>query len=215
MFQVFLCIANERFNKYFGLESMENLDTWWSGLSPLLKMYWCIAVPFTVFFVLQLVLSLFAGGDSPDDVPDAEVEADHGISFQFLTLKNLVGFFTIFAWTGIACLDGGLSNGLSFLISTVSGLLMMTLMASLFYMMGKMNVDGTMKMEKAVGQVGEVYLPIQSKRGNVGKVQVKVMGSLRTLDAMTDDDKDLATGKVITVSKIVNDNILLVTDTKQ
>jgi hypothetical protein len=193
---------------------MENLDTWWSGLSPLLKMYWCIAIPFTVFFLLQLVLSLFAGGDAPDDLPDNEVESDHGISFQFLTLKNLVGFFTIFGWTGIACLDGGLSNGLSLVISAISGLLMMTLMAGLFYLMGKMNVDGTLKMEKAIGQVGEVYLPIQSKRGNIGKVQIKVMGSLRTLDAMTDDEQDLATGKVITVSKIINDNILLVTDTK-
>jgi hypothetical protein len=92
---------------------------------------------------------------------------------------------------------------------------MMALMAGMFYMMGKMNVDGTLKFSRAVGKVGEVYLPIQSKRGNVGKVQVKVMGSLRTLDAMTDDDHDISTGKVITVSKIVNDNILLVTDTKQ
>ncbi|MCB0491043.1 MAG: hypothetical protein KDC93_01380 [Cyclobacteriaceae bacterium] len=194
---------------------MENFDAWWVGLSPLLKVYWCIAIPFTVFFLLQLILSLFAGGDAPDDVPDVDIETDHGISFQFLTVKNLVGFFTIFSWTGIACMDGGLSNGLSLFISVVAGLLMMAIMAGMFYMMGKMNVDGTLQFSKAVGKVGEVYLPIQSKRGNVGKVQVKVMGSLRTLDAMTDDDHDISTGKVITVSKIVNDNILLVTDTKQ
>lgn len=178
----------------------------------LLKIYWCLAVPFTVFFLLQLALSFFGGGDAPDDLPDTEVEADHGISFQFLTLKNLVGFFTIFSWTGIACLDAGLSEGTTFLLSTIAGLLMMGLMASLFYGMSKMNVDGTLKMEKAVGQVGEVYLPIQGKRGGVGKVQITVMGSLRTLEAMTDDEIDLSTGKVVRVREIINDNILLVTE---
>jgi hypothetical protein len=37
------------------------------------------------------------------------------------------------------------------------------------------------------------------------------MGSLRTLDALTDDEQDIQTGKMVTVSKIVNNNVLLVT----
>jgi hypothetical protein len=66
-------------------------------------------------------------------------------------------------------------------------------------------------MKNALGKVGEVYLGLQAKRGNIGKVQIKVQGSMRTLDALTDDDEDIPTGKVITVSNIINDNILLVT----
>jgi hypothetical protein len=88
---------------------MESFGTWWEGLSVILKIYWGIAVPFTLFFVLQLILSFF-GAESPDDLPDAEIEADHGIPFQFLTLKNLIGFFTIFSWTGIACHGGRIIN---------------------------------------------------------------------------------------------------------
>jgi len=190
---------------------MESFGIWWDGLTPMLKIYWCIAIPFTVFFLAQLVMSFLGGGDAPDDLPDSEVAADHGIPFQFLTLKNLTGFFTIFSWTGIACLDGGLSGGIALLIASVSGLAMMALMAGLFYAMGRMNVDGTMKIQQAVGKVGEVYLPILAKRGGIGQVQVKVGGSLRTLDALTDDESDLATGRMVMVSKIVNDNILLVT----
>lgn len=193
---------------------MEAFNDWWNGLSLVLQIYWGIAIPFTVFFVLQLILS-FLGGDSPDDLPDAEVEADHGIGFQFFTLKNLIGFFTIFGWAGIACINAGWSVGSSIFISTLSGLAMMGVMAGLFYLLMKASADGTMKFDKAIGQVGEVYLTIQSKRGGLGKVQVKVMGSLRTLDAMTDDDVDIPTGKIIKVSSVINDNILLVTSTSK
>ncbi len=189
---------------------MEAFGVWWEGLSGVLKIYWCIAVPFTLFFFLQLVLSFF-GADSPDDLPDAEVESDHGISFQFLTLKNLVGFFTIFSWTGIACTDAGFSTGVTILISTVAGILMMGLMAGLFYLMMKSGEDGTMKIQDAIGQFGEVYLTIPSKRSGLGKIQIKVTGSLRTLEAMTDDEVALQTGQLAKVIQIVNDNILLVT----
>lgn len=189
---------------------MEDFNTWWEGLSVVLKIYWGIAVPFTLFFVLQLVLS-FLGAESPDDLPDSEIEADHGIPFQFLTLKNLIGFFTIFAWTGIACTEAGFSNGITLVLAMVAGLLMMGLMAGLFYLMMKSGADGTMKIRNAIGQVGEIYLTIQPKRSGMGKIQVKVSGSLRTLDAMTDDEKPLTSGQLAQVVEIVNDNILLVT----
>jgi hypothetical protein len=149
----------------------------------------------------------------PDDTPDvdAEIEGDTGIPFQFLTLKNLVAFFTIFSWTGIACIDSGLSEISSLLIATVAGLIMMTIMASLFYFLSKANVSGTMIIKNAIGGVGEVYLTIKASRGGVDKVQIKVQGSLRTLDAITDDEDDIPTGKLITVREIVNNDLLLVT----
>jgi len=133
------------------------------------------------------------------------------MGFQFFTLKNMVGFFTIFGWTGIACIESGLNVGNSMVISTLAGTAMMGVMAGLFYLLMKASADGTMKIEKAIGQMGEVYLTIQSKRNGMGKVQINVMGSLRTLDALTDDEQDIQTGKMVTVSKIVNNNILLVT----
>src|SRR6478609_10431911 len=189
---------------------MEAFGTWWDGLSLILKIYWSIAAPFTLFFLLQLIVSFF-GGDTPDDLPDSEIDSDHGIGFQFFTLKNLVGFFTIFGWAGIACIEAGLSLILTMIISTLAGMSMMGIMAGLFYLLMKAGADGTLKMNKAIGQSGEVYLTIQSKRGGVGKVQVKVMGALRTLDAMTDDDNDIPSGKLISVSNVINDQILLVT----
>lgn len=190
---------------------MNSFTEWWQGLSLSLMVYWSIAISFTFLFTLQLIWTFFSGDDVPDDTPDAEIAADHGISFQFFSLKNLVGFFTIFGWAGIAALDSGLSQTTALIIATASGLVMMTIMASVYYMLAKANADGTMRIRKAIGSTGEVYLTIAGKRNSIGKVQVKVQGAIRTLDAVTDDDLDIPTGKIIQVKEVVNDNILLVT----
>ena len=189
---------------------MSNYSEWWEGLSTSLKIYWGLAIPFTLFFILQVVWSFFGGGDVPDDTPDAEISGDTGIPFQFFSLKNLIAFFTIFSWTGIACIDSGLSETTSAVIATFAGLAMMLLMASLFYVLAKADSDGTLKIKKAIGGVGEVYLTIKKKREGTGQVQIKVQKSLRTLDAITDDEEDIPTGKMITVKNVIN-NILIVT----
>jgi hypothetical protein len=190
---------------------MESYSTWWEGLSLTLKIFWGLAIPFTIIFLLQLFLSFFGGGDHPDSIPDVDVETDHGVPFQFLTFKNMVGFFTIFAWTGIACIDAGLSNTITLVFATLAGLLMMGMMAGIFYAMSRAGADGTMKIKKAIGLTGEVYLTIPSSRKSMGKVQITIMGSLRTLDALTDDDTEIPTGRIIKVSNVVNESILLVT----
>lgn len=190
---------------------MTNYTEWWEGLTLSLKIYWGIAIPLTLLFLLQTGLSVFGGDHAPDDTPDADVQGDTGIHFQFLTLKNLIAFFTIFSWTGIACLDSGLSELASFIIAFFSGLAMMVLMASVFYYLSKAGASGTMKIKKAIGGIGQVYLIITRKRGATGQVQIKVQGSLRTLDAITDDEEDIPTGTMVTVKSVISNNILLVT----
>ncbi|MEJ0032280.1 MAG: hypothetical protein WDO15_18790 [Bacteroidota bacterium] len=190
---------------------MESFSDWWSGLSVILKIFWALALPFTVIFVLQVILS-FMGHDTADDIGEPDTAGgDHGAGFQFFTLKNFIGFFTIFGWAGIAMIESGASAVTSIVVATLAGACMMFVMAGMFFMLMKAQHDGTMKIEKAVGHTGEVYLTIQSKRGGMGKVQINVSGALRVLDALTDDDLDIQTGKIVKVSKIVNDNTLLVT----
>lgn len=188
---------------------VENFSLWWENLEIIEKIYWSITIPFSLFFVLQLVLTFFSGDISEDMGADMDVESDNGISFQFFTLKNLVAFFTIFGWTGIACLDSGLSDGLSIILATLAGFVMMLLMASIFYFMSKAVESGTLNLKNAIGNIGEVYLEVKSQRENVGKVQINIQGTLRTLDAITDDKSDLQQGTVVEVKSIAN-NLLIV-----
>ena len=184
----------------------------WQTMEFLEKLYWCFAIPFSLLFVIQIIMTFFAGDmDSIEAEGDADaaVEDDAGIDFQFLTLKNLVAFFTIFGWTGVACLSGGLGTLPTVFISIAAGLVMMTVMASIAYFMGKLVDDGTLNLNNAKGKVASVYLRIPAKRKGTGKVQVKVQG-LQTLDAITDSEEDIATGALVEIIDVVNSDILLV-----
>lgn len=151
----------------------------WQGLELIEKIYWCFAIPFSLLFVIQIIITFFAGDmDSveADGDADAAIEDDAGIDFQFLTLKNLIAFFTIFGWTGVACLAGDMSILSTVFTSIIAGVIMMTIMASIAYFMGKLTDSGTLNLNNAKGKVASVYLRIPPKREGTGKVQVKVQG---------------------------------------
>ena len=174
------------------------------------KTYWIIAGVATLIFVFVLI-STFIGADSGDigDV-DAEVDADTGAGFQFFTFKNLVAFFTIFGWSGIASIDAGNSRALTIIISIICGLIMMTIMAAMFYYISKLTSSGTLKMQNALNTIGGVYLTVGANRSKIGKVQVKVQGALRELEALTDYNEDLTQGNVIKVIEVTNNGILII-----
>jgi hypothetical protein len=184
----------------------------WSEVGMFEQIFWIITIPATVFFLLLLVLTIF-GGDADVDV-DTDIDADiadgDSIPFQFLSLKNIVAFFTVFGWSGIGFINGGFEPLMVVLFSTLCGLAMMTLMATLFYFMSKLAESGTLKMNNAIGKLGEVYLVIPANRGGMGKVQLNVQGSMRTLDAITDDAETIPTSSIIQVVNVIDDHILLV-----
>ncbi|MEP1487918.1 MAG: hypothetical protein ABJK28_05790 [Algibacter sp.] len=183
---------------------------WFSNLELFPKVYWIITGVATFVFLLVL-LSTFIGADGEDmgDV-DAEMDADTGAGFQFFTLKNLVAFFAIFGWSGIASIDAGNSKLITIMISMTCGLAMMFVMGAMFYYISKLTSSGTLKMKNALHAIGEVYLTVGANRSKIGKVQVKVQGALRELDALTDCKDDLKQGHVIKVIEVTNNGILII-----
>ncbi|NQU54835.1 MAG: hypothetical protein HQ522_20125 [Bacteroidetes bacterium] len=184
----------------------------WSEVGMFEQVFWIVTIPATVIFLILLVLTIF-GGDTDTDV-DTDIDSDFGdgdsIPFQFLSLKNIVAFFAVFGWSGIGFINAGLASWLVILLATICGLVMMTLMGTLFYFMSKLAESGTLKMNNAIGKLGEVYLVIPSNRAGMGKVQLNVQGSLRTLDAITDDLETIPTSSIIKVLDVIDDHILLV-----
>jgi hypothetical protein len=83
-------------------------------------------------------------------------------------------------------------------------------MAAMFYYISKLTASGTLKMENALHAIGEVYLTVGAKRASIGKVQIKVQGSLRELDALTDYEEDLTQGNVVKVTQVTNNGILII-----
>lgn len=187
------------------------MEQWFEALNSFEKIYWITAIISSVILLI-LILMTFIGGDVEDmsgDI-DTDMDGDSGIGFQFLSFKNLMGFFTIFGWTGISCLDSGLSKGPTIAISVICGLLMMLAMATLFYYLSKLQSSGTLKLKNALDQIGEVYLTIGANRSNIGKVSINVQGSLRELDALTEEERNLNQGDVVKVKEVTDNGILIV-----
>jgi len=192
-----------------------DISSWWAALELSEKVYWIIAIPSTVLLLVQVVMTL-AGGDADDVDTDFDSDMDSGdmdggAGWQFFTYKNVLGFFTLFGWTGLGFLQMGLGILIAIFFSAVAGLIMMALMATLFYYISKLHESGTMIMENAIGQTGDVYLRIPASRSGHGKIQVEIQGTLREMDAITDDEKELPTGSSAQVLEVVNNQILLVT----
>ncbi|MEM6686240.1 MAG: hypothetical protein AAF617_10690 [Bacteroidota bacterium] len=186
------------------------MGDWFSALTTFEKSYWIIAAVSSTIFVVVLISTFLIGDADADGDVDADIEGDTGIGFQFFTFKNLVAFFTIFSWAGISCLNAGYGKGVTLLVSILSGIAMMFVMASLIYYINKLVSSGTMKLENAIGNVGEVYLTIGANRSKIGKVHVNVQGALRELDALADSNETLKTGTVVEVKDITGTGILIV-----
>lgn len=187
------------------------MKEFFDGMSTLEQTYWIIALAGSAVFLVIFILTFIGGGDSDMEADASEFESDDGgVGFQFFTFKGIVAFFTIFGWAGVTCIDNELSTGLTLIISIIAGLLMMVLTSSLFFWMHKLAESGTLKMKNAIGVICEVYLPIGAQRSKMGKVQIKVQGSLRELEAITDNDEELKTGTMVKVVEIVSAEILLV-----
>ena len=188
---------------------------WFSELTSFEKIYWIITGISTLIFGFVLIIT-FLGGDTGDvgDV-DAEIDADTGAGFQFFTFKNTVSFFAIFGWSGIASMDAGNSKMITIIISLVCGIIMMSIMAAMFYYINKMTSSGTLKMKNALHAIGEVYLTIGANRSGIGKVHIRVQKSLRELEALTDADRDLKQGEVIKVIEVTSNGLLIVEPQKK
>jgi hypothetical protein len=191
----------------------DHFNVWWDALMAMQKVYWMIAIPFSIIFILQLIISFFSGDGGGHDASahdGASGDTDHGMPFQFFTLKNMIAFFTLFGWAGIACLNNGLGNVTAIIFSTLSGLAIMTIMASIFYFMSKMVESGNLDIKNALNKTGSVYIPVPANRSGKGKVQIKVQHSLREMDVVTDEEQIIPTGTLVVVTETLDGNLLVV-----
>ncbi|THU33494.1 hypothetical protein FAM09_25435 [Niastella caeni] len=189
-----------------------SVTSWWHHLATFEKILWGIAIVFSAIYLLQSMLSLSGGDvDHTDGDADSYVDHDDGISYQFFTIKNMIAFFTMFGWVGIAAYSSGIGKFATILLALAGGTAVVLLMVIVLKNMSRLRHNGALQLTNAINQTGTTYLFIPAKRGGTGKVHIKVQGTLHELPAMTDDDEEIATGKLIRVKNIINDRILLVT----
>lgn len=188
---------------------MENFDT----LDPLLRTFWFVAIPSSIFFLLQTLMS-FIGGHSHDLSGgdggfDTSVEGVDSV-FDFFSLKNLIHFLLGFSWTGIA-FYGAISSPILLIGLALSvGMLFVYMFFVVIRQLQKLAEDNSFQLTDTVGQTAEVYLTIPEKKSGRGKILVSALGSVHELEAMTEGEKILS-GAAVKVVKIENGNIFVET----
>lgn len=185
---------------------MELLD----NLEPLLKVLWYVAIPTSVIFLIQTIMT-FVGADGADGI-DADFDGDleNGDShFQVFSFRNLINFLLGFSWTGISFYHV-IHPAFLILLSLAIGALFIYMFFVIIRKLQKLAEDNSFQYEETLNKTADVYLTIPEKKSGKGKVLISVRGSVRELDAMTESGTRIATGSVVKIVKIVNENILLV-----
>jgi membrane protein implicated in regulation of membrane protease activity len=185
------------------MEIFENLE-------PLLKSFWFVAIPASLIFVIQTVMT-FMGTDSSDGL-SADFDGDLSggdAPFQLFSLRNLINFLLGFSWTGISLYTAIPNKPVLIIIAFFVGALFVFLFFIIIRQVQKLAEDNSFKIANTLNKTAEVYLTIPENKKGKGKIMVSVKGAFHELDAMTEKDR-IQSGSIVKVVKIENNNILIV-----
>lgn len=183
-----------------------DLAIWWQALSGAEQWFWAIGLISNALFAVYLIMQ-FAGGHDTDvhdgDVPDLDA------GFTILSLRSLLAFGMFMGYTGVVALRLG-GGWLTALIAGVTaGVLAAWLAWRLLRIILRLQSSGTLNMQNAIGQTGEVYLAIPAGMHGAGKVMVEVQGALREMDAVS-EEASIPNGQPVLVVGLTDEGALIV-----
>lgn len=185
------------------MEILENLE-------PLLKTFWFVAIPTSLIFIIQTIMT-FLGVDSSDGL---EADFDGNFSdveapFQLFSLRNLINFLLGFGWTGISFFTTISNSIVLVILSLLVGVLFVYLFFVLMKQIQKLAENNSFNIANTLNKTAEVYLTIPENKKGKGKIMISVNGAFHELEAMSEKEK-IQSGSVVKVVKIENNNILIV-----
>jgi membrane protein implicated in regulation of membrane protease activity len=197
------------------------MEVWWNSLDIFEKTLWSIALPASVFFIIQMAATFLGMDGNPDvsadfsgDINSAtdlgapgDTDTAGSVPFQLFTLRNFINFLLGLGWGGIAFYPA-LSKAGATIAGAITGIILVVLVMLMFRWLSKMTQSGNLDLRNAIGLEAEVYLSIPESNSGKGKVHISVQGALRELDAGTGGDR-IPTGSRVKV-KSVSNNVLIV-----
>lgn len=188
--------------------------------------YWGATLIGGTLFILRTILFLVGGGldhdvmdaDFDGDLPgdhDFQLDLDHvdsiadsDFSFKILSIQGVTAFFTMFGLIGLALLRANLAIIWTILGGSAAGLFAVYIISLLFSQLQRLQSDGSLNIQNAVGQKGKVYLAIPA--AGSGQVQISVQGTMRLLDAVSEENRKIKTGSAVQVTGVIDNKTLVV-----
>lgn len=183
-----------------------------NDLDPLLRIFWFIAIPVSIIFIIQTIMT-FMGGDASDGL-DADFDGDFAHDgadgpLQVFSLRNLVNFMLGFSWAGIAFFRSIENHGLLITVALLCGLVFFFLFFFIIKQLQKLAEDNSFRMSDTLNKTAEVYLTIPANKSGKGKVLVSVHGSTRELEAMTEKAEEIKSGGVVKIIRFESDIVIV------
>jgi hypothetical protein len=152
-----------------------------------------------------------------DGVPDEfyespeETEVQHeGFNLRLFSFRGIVAFFAVYGWGALAISRSGRPWLLALVVGLILGVAAMFLVAVTMQLFVRLQSDGTVDPENAVGLAGEVYLSVPPQRQGEGKVNVVIQEKMTECAAVTDEERPIPTGEKVTVIGITREKQLIV-----
>lgn len=147
--------------------------------------------------------------DHPGDIDDSSAAIHHGSTWLFsvLSFRTVVAALAFFGLAGLAAQSANASTPNVILISVGAGA---AAMFAVYWMMRgiqSLQAEGTVRLSRAVGQHGNVYLRIPATRSGSGKVQFSLQNRTMEYLAIT-SGPEIPTGAKVVVVGVINPTTL-------
>jgi hypothetical protein len=144
-----------------------------------------------------------ASGHDSADSHDTSSHSEPNWFLSMLTFRTLTAAFAFFGLTGLTTIRLDLDENVGLVMAFAAAAGAFFGVAYLMRFMSRLNVDGTVRIGRAIGSHGTVYLSVPGAKAGVGKVLVNVLNRTVEYKAVT-SQQQLPTGAKIVVVSIVS-----------
>lgn len=191
---------------------------WWSTLSLLQKIFFCVACASTLLLLIQIIMMIVgfgSDGDLDTDGIDGDgfeeaadgLTLDSDVGLSLFTVKTLSSFFAIGGWVGFAVSD--LGNLPAILIALLSGTIALVGMAFIMKRLASLQSEGNINYSNAIGKIANVYLTIPANNGGSGKINLTLQERFIEANAITNDAEEIRTGAMVKIVSIIDDTFVV------
>lgn len=151
--------------------------------------------------VLQLLLGMLGAGH--DDAGHGfDHDTDHGSALddglELVTVRGIAAGLTFFGIAGLATLSGGGGAILATALALAAGVAADVGVASLMHRLRRLESDGVLRIEGAVGLPAQVHVRLPATPGEAGKVLLTLQNRLVELAAVSLEG-EIPSGTPVTV----------------
>jgi hypothetical protein len=156
----------------------------------------------------QIILDLIGSGG---------LAVDHGIGdgLDLLSVRSMSAGTMLFGAVGLWLSSRGMPVFVTVPAGALGGFAGMVATAYLTRQMMRLESDGTLRIDRAIGQPGTVYLPIPAHREGHGMVQFTLQGRTIELRAVADEATLIPSGAPVIIVSVMDDDTVEVTPTPQ